>query len=383
MRSIRVVLWAPLPPPVGGISRWTVRFREAAPRYGLAVRLIDIATGSERVDERSRFQLGRLWIALRALRELARVLRRERPDVCHVTTSLFWATARDALALVLCRAHRVPAVLQIRASNQTIAWREQLGPIRRRLLDAVLRLPDALLVLACELEEYLRRVLPGQQVVRIGNLVAGDERGRSAGASVVLPERRAPCRVLFVGARLPLKGLGELAEAVRALPDCELVVVGGEGAGAIDPAAQRRMMQALERLRAEGRLVEMGELRPELVTRCYAECDVFALPSHREGFPNTLLEAMAAGLPCVASPVGAVPEMLEDECGVLVPVGDVAGLRRALADLAGDPRRRIRFGERAHRRVEERYSEESIMGEYRTLYLGLRRRAAASGISPV
>jgi glycosyltransferase involved in cell wall biosynthesis len=371
---LRIALWAPLPPPLGGVSRWTLRFRAAAPAQGLDVRVVDVAPRVASVDERSRFDLGRLSVAWRALRELRCVLRAERPDLCHVTTTLFWATPRDALALVLCRLHGVPTVLQVRASSQIVAWREGLRGLRRRGLDRMLRLADVVLVLSHELEEYLRLELPGLRVARIGNMVDVPDPAE-AGGTPVLPGRRAACRVLFVGYRMPKKGLAELAQAVLALPDCELAVVGGEGGGAIDPGADRRMQETLARLRTAGRLVETGELPPERVPHAYREADVFALPSHREGFPNTLLEAMAAGLPCVATPVGAIPEMLQDGCGELVPVGDARALGAALARLARDPEERARIGARARRRVLERWGTDTVMREYRALYAELVRGA--------
>jgi glycosyltransferase involved in cell wall biosynthesis len=170
---------------------------------------------------------------------------------------------------------------------------------------------------------------------------------------------------------MPLKGLGELAEAVLDLEGCELAVVGGEAGGAIDAAADRRMADALARLRSHGRLVETGPVSPEQATRSYREADVFALPTHREGFPNTLLEAMAAGLPCIATAVGAIPEMLEGDCGILVPVGDVGALREALAGLIGNAALRARLGQSARERVAERYALEAVMRRYRALYLEL------------
>jgi glycosyltransferase involved in cell wall biosynthesis len=165
---------------------------------------------------------------------------------------------------------------------------------------------------------------------------------------------------------------------VLGLPDCELVVVGGEGGGVIDPASSRNMQEALAELRSQDRLVETGELAPDAVTRCYREADLFVLPSHREGFPNTLLEAMAAGLACVATPVGAIPEMLEGDCGVVAPVGDAGALRDALAPLVADPEARTRLGRRARERVAERYAVDAVMRGYRALYRELAAERCAS-----
>jgi len=362
-------LWAPVPPPLGGISRWTQRFVTASPDYGLDTRVVNIAPPVGAFSESSRLDAGRIGVATRALRELSGVLRRERPAVCHVTTSLFWATPRDALTLALCKAHRVPSLLNLRSSSQIIEWRERLDPLRRAGLDATLRMADCVVVLAAELENYLRSEVRGLRVERIANMIADLERGigTAAPAESVLPARRSPFRVLFVGAKTPLKGVGELADAVAALPDCELAIVGGPG-GAIDAEMNRRMDASLARLRETGRLIETGELSPADVTRAYREADAFVLATHREGLPNTLLEAMASGLPCIATPIGAIPEVLEDGCGILVPVGDPEALRAAIAARMSDPAGSQELTRRAGQRIAERYSVNAVMSRYRALY---------------
>ena len=102
-----------------------------------------------------------------------------------------------------------------------------------------------------------------------------------------------------------------------------------------------------------GQVAFPGALGPQEKRRLLAEADVFLLASHAEGMPNAVLEAMAAGLPVVATGVGAVPEMLPD--GVLVPVGDPGAIARVLLELAGDPERRLALGRRNRERVETLY----------------------------
>jgi glycosyltransferase involved in cell wall biosynthesis len=84
----------------------------------------------------------------------------------------------------------------------------------------------------------------------------------------------------------------------------------------------------------------------------------------------------------VATPVGAIPEMLAGECGLLVPVGDVRALREALGRLVRDPVLRARLGRAARERVRERYSRDAVMRRYRALYLELARDASPRAVSP-
>lgn len=369
---LRVAVWAPVPPPTGGIGRWTLRYQAAAPRHGMDVRVVNISPPGTGLSERSGFRLDRSLRALTCLADLAQVLRQHRPAVCHITTSLFWATPRDAAAVALCRAFGVPTVVNIRASNQIIAWRNGLRPPLRHGLDAMLRGASRVLVLSTELVAYLQAELPGLAVHRIGNMV---ELGAPAGP-VLLPPRRARIRVLFVGLRSPLKGVAELAEAVLGLPDVELALVGDTG-GAIDTTQAGRMQQHLAALRATGRLLEVGAVPPEDVERVYREADVFALPSYREGLPNALLEAMAAALPCVVTPVGAIPDVVGADRALVVPVADALALREALRQLAADADLRDALGQRARAHVAAHYGIDAIMAQYRNLYLDIRAKTPA------
>jgi len=368
MEPLRVSLWAPMPPPMGGVGRWAGHYVAAAPAYGLDVAIANIAPPATGFSERSAFRLDRLKPAGNALAQLAGILVKHKPHVCHITTTLFWATPRDAVALALCRAARVPTVLHIHASTQIIAWREGLDAARRKALDGVLRKANAVLVLSRELEAYLRHELPGLRVDRIGNMV--DLHDMDAAGAPLLPPRGRP-RVLFVGALTPLKGVTELATAMLALADCDLVLVGELG-GAIDAGQRAALQAALARLRETGRLIELGQLTPHEVSRIYREADVFALPTWREGLPNVLLEAMAAGLPCVVTPVGAIPDVIADGRALEVPVGDAAALQMALARLLADPQLRQRLGELGRAEVLANYSVAAVMQRFRALYLSLQ-----------
>jgi glycosyltransferase involved in cell wall biosynthesis len=107
-----------------------------------------------------------------------------------------------------------------------------------------------------------------------------------------------------------------------------------------------------------------------------AEADVFCLPSTYEGLPLAILEAMASGLPVVATAVSGNPEAVEDGVtGLLVPPESAAALAKALVALLGDRARREAMGAAARRRVAERFSIEAVADRYLAL---LERLAAGS-----
>jgi glycosyltransferase involved in cell wall biosynthesis len=107
-------------------------------------------------------------------------------------------------------------------------------------------------------------------------------------------------------------------------------------------------------------------------------CDLFVLPSHTEGLPLSVLEAMSHGLPVVATAVGGVPEALGDT-GLLAPARDAGALAERMERLARAPELRRRLGDAARRRALEEFSFASMAARYEALYRALLRRAAGTG----
>lgn len=112
------------------------------------------------------------------------------------------------------------------------------------------------------------------------------------------------------------------------------------------------------------------------VAALVAQLDLFVLPSRTEGLPLVLLEAMSAGIPCVATRVGGIPDLLADDVGVLVPPRDPGALAAAIAGLLADPGRRALLARRGRERVCQCYDLAQMTAAYRRLLL---HEAAADG----
>jgi glycosyltransferase involved in cell wall biosynthesis len=202
--------------------------------------------------------------------------------------------------------------------------------------------------------------------------VLGDERVRLIVNGVDLSRfgepqpAHAPPRLLYVGLLTPRKGVLDLIEASRMLRhegvEHELVLLGGtpdEG-----PEAAKPVLAAVE-----GNASLLGTRPPEDMPAAYASADVFCLPSWWEAMPLSVLEAMAAGLPVVASDVGDVARIVADgETGFVVPPSSPQELANALRKLLIDSDLSHRMGIAGRRRVEEHFAQTTTATAISELY---------------
>ena len=238
------------------------------------------------------------------------------------------------------------------------------------------RVRDAQFVLVCSstAADHLRRIAAdnvgeafadrvvlaphGVDTARFRPLAAGQATGAAEQAGVTL-------HVLAVGRLVEKKGYPVLLEALaraRALGHAiDLTVIGG---GALLPLLRARA----EALGVAGSVHFLGPRNQREVAAAYQRADLFAQASvvlpdgDRDGIPNSVLEAMASGLPVVATLAGGIPEVVtHGECGLLAVPGDAGALAAHLAALAGDPQMRRHLGRGARTRVVQGFDRQSMI----------------------
>ena len=202
------------------------------------------------------------------------------------------------------------------------------------------------------------------RIRRIPNGVVVGSKGGTADRNVARQRLGLPptgCVVLYLGRLEQEKGVADLVSAWRgpdagALPT--LVLVGSPGLHEpvdLDPAPPRVIVRSWT-----------GDVAGYL-----AAADVFALPSHVEGMSNAMLEAMAAGLPVIASRVGAAEELIDESRGILIDAGDRHALRDAICELAADPTRREQLGANARAYAARHFSIDSVLDRIEAAYYSI------------
>jgi glycosyltransferase involved in cell wall biosynthesis len=355
--SRRLLFVSPLPPPTGGISNWMLAVRDSALAERFAIRVVDSSPSAADVTGTSRLRLGRVVDALRIVGRVVLELARLRPSIVHVNTSYFWAFLRDGFAIRLARLAGARTVLHLRGGDFP-EWANGAAAPWRAWIGATLRKCDVVIALTAHTQRWLEAELGPERVRYLPNFVRLDAIGAP-------PDRRGrtgPVSVLFVGWLIEAKGVRELLAAACALADARFTLVG--------PAEPTFTASIRDGLGALGERVRVLPPQPrEAILRLYREADVFVLPTWREGFPNVVIEAMATGLPVVATPVGAIAEVIEDgRSGLLVPARDAKALEAALRRLIDDPTLRAALGARARERVEERYTREAVVARLAAIY---------------
>ncbi len=298
---------------------------------------------------------------LRALRALVALMRRERPDIVHAHMPISSLLAR--LAARLAGVRHVAYTCHGFLFNQTGPWPRRTASLLLEWLGG--RLTDVYMTVSTKEAADARRLGICRRAIAIGN-------GRDPAKFRPDPAARARLRrefgvpddrvvVVAVSRLVRHKGYPELVAALREV-DAELWVVG-------ERLASDHGEDVEQDFAASGlgpRLRRLGYR--EDVAAILAAADIFTLPSHFEGLPMSVIEAMLTGLPVVASDIdGPREQVVPGETGLLVPPTRVPELVQALRQLAADAGLRARMGAAGRARAMELYDESKVVA--RTLDL--------------
>ena len=220
--------------------------------------------------------------------------------------------------------------------------------------------------LARWLHEQVR--VPAGRVVQIYNGV-DQQRFQAASARNVLPVNFAPPGAVVLGTVGRMSGEKDQLTLVRAFARARVLcpqsmmrlVLVGDGPLKVEIEREVHAAQLDDHVWIAGARSDIAEILRAL--------DIFVLPSLGEGISNTILEAMASGLPVIATRVGGNPELVvENETGMLVPVADADAMAQAIVSYVKQPTRMRQHGQAARARIEREYSMDAMVRQYAAVY---------------
>jgi glycosyltransferase involved in cell wall biosynthesis len=307
----------------------------------------------------------KLLTAVKALLKFILLLARERRVIIHVhsaSRASFW---RKAIFMTIGMLAKCPFIFHLHGGGFARFYEAECGVAQRRIIRFFLGRAACVIVLSDRWRTWVSRVIENQRIVCISNPVA------------VVEEGRAPrCRnvVLFLGRLERGKGIFDLLDAIATLrariPDIKLVCA---GEGNLESVARYA-----RRLGIEDAVSLPGWIGPIEKQSLMCGATAFVLPSLAEGLPMSLLEAMAAGVPVVATAVGGIPDVVTDGVnGLLFNPGDTATLERLLRGLMHDPELGTRIASAAREAVRLRFAADRVIPQLEEIYAGLGLPAGA------
>ncbi|MCS6860268.1 MAG: glycosyltransferase family 4 protein [Abditibacteriales bacterium] len=302
---------------------------------------------------------------VRALKQLMRLMRREKPDIVHTHTA-----KAGTLGRLAAMAAGVPVKVHTFHGH---VFHGYFGPRKTRIFLAIERFlarrTDRVIVLSEQQAHEIAdvyQVAPREKISVIplgfdldGFLSAEQHRGQ------LRAELRVPSDgfiITIVGRLVPVKNhrlFFEMARRVAAdLPQAHFVVVGD---GELRPALQEEAASLRDRVHFLGWRRDLPVI--------YADSDVVVLTSVNEGTPVALIEAMASGVPVVATRVGGVPDIVRDgETGIVVEPNDADALTAAVRGLLRDAAQREKLGAAGRPFVRERFDQGRLLADVTRLY---------------
>lgn len=291
----------------------------------------------------------------------------KKPQIVHLNTSLvqksYW---RDIAYLFVARIMGKKIVYQVHGGElPQVFFRDN------RLLTGLLKLAlssvNVVVLLAQEELLAYHNFVPAQSLEVIPNAIEmyADAQWKKTPSS-----QDESLRLVYVGRLAENKGIFEIVEALRILrskgKNVQLVVAGSG-------PEEVRLRSHVEDLGLNDHVSFVGAIFGEEKKRIWEEADLFVFPTyHCEGLPYTLLESMAARTPPVVSPVGAIPDVMEDGVhGVFVPSRNPGALAEAIERLDSNRELICRMGEASRRRVADHYTVERLAKDFCRIYYNL------------
>lgn len=365
----KVCFVAPLPPPYGGIANWTAmmqRYLDKECSEQIEYTVIDISPHKRVTEGRTVFErvFGGGIGMLKAVKKVKKHINQKRPDCVHITTSGSLSLIRDYMILKTVKRKGIRSIYHIRFGRipEYLVINDWKSKLFRRCAD----LSDCIIAIDEVTYQSLSNTIWCKKVRLIGNPVYLDEL-----PSLPMHRNRT---ISFVGWVIKEKGIEDLLEAWQQIQLC------------------RRMNEATKMNSEKWKLQIIGPYRNEYLEYLMSvyQCDnvaflgeqshektmelvnsgiAFVLPSYSEGFPNAVVEAMGLRQQIVATAVGAIPEMLSDECGMVVEPKNAEAIQQALIKIIDEKDdKQIEYNEKmavnAYQKAHQLYDIRKIVDKY-------------------
>jgi glycosyltransferase involved in cell wall biosynthesis len=364
--KLRVLLAGHLPPPMGGIATYYQSLLSSSVSEKVNLRFVQTSTHDRDLARSGRATFANSSAAIKDCCRFFRAVLSHRPQVCHIGTAFGLSFIKHGLCVGIARICGSRVLLHPHCSLSAV-YSDRQG-WWRWVFRQIIRLADGVVALSNEWTQ-VTQVVPGCKVYLLQNAINLDPYLGIAKGSQESSRTDGVINILYLGYIGRAKGSFDLLDAAHLLSseiiDISINLVGGE----LSPGELDHLRQQLER----DDLSKVVSIHPPVIGEekmaWFRKADIFVYPSYSEGMPMAVMEAMASGLPVVATQVGGLPDLvLEGVNGILVDPVHPDQLAAALLTLASDKMMRRSMGAASLRLAREKFDIEQHVNQLVKIY---------------
>ena len=305
------------------------------------------------------------WFAVSVFR-LFLIIITKRPDIAHIHTSSYLGFFEKSIYAFIINLSGISVILHIHGSEFK-SFYSQSKSFKKRLIRTSLRLPVRIVCLSDSWRDFFTELTLRRKLCVIPNAVPVLDR-RDKKSSGFFQRYKIPqnkCIILFFGHLTRRKGIFDIVDAIEAIKEDDEMILLFIG----DGEDKDSLINYVTRKRLNDLIVFIPEMDAMYKEEAYVNSDIFILPSYDEGLPFALLEAMAAGLPVITTPVGGIPEVVHHRRnGLLVKSGDKQQLIQSIHLLCSKKEIRRKLGNEARETIRKKYNLKRMIKSFDRLY---------------
>jgi glycosyltransferase involved in cell wall biosynthesis len=365
----RVLVVGPGPSQIGGVATFLgILLSSERLREKFELIHLDTARGKHGAGVEGRFALINIIYFARQIVQFLQISLREKPQIVHLPINFSWAFWKEAAFILLARIMRMKVVAHLHEGVFDQYYLKS-SSFNRRLIRWVMCRANVVVALSNSWKDFLlKEVSPDLNIEVVPNTVSPKFASAINNTKTASSEKI----VLFVGGLGHKKGVFDILKAVpivvSRIRDTQFLFAGNP--------ENKSVGEEIERLCVEGKLNEsvkfLGVITGQEKIDLFQEATIFVLPSYADNFPYALLEAMSSGLPVITTPVGAIPEIVEDgKNGFLIEPGDYKALADRIIRLLSDSTLRHEMALANTTLVQNDYLPESAFNRFDQIYSSL------------
>lgn len=353
---MKILFVSPLPPPSGGITRWTTLVTEYAKDAGDEVAVVNTSPKNRGVDGRTKLQrvLGGVKTIFSFYSLLKKQVKSFQPEVVHICTSGSLAFFRDYIFIKYLKKRGIAVTYHLHFG--TIPKLREKNGFWWRLAKANCKNSEAVISMNSGTYNALKDVMDGDRLYNLPNPVSLQK------LPVALEYDKHKKYILYLGWIIKEKGIEELLTAWRHIkskyPEWSLKIIGPADASYMEELSRKELTQDVD---------FCGELEHSDAMEYMKYGGIFVLASYSEGFPNVIIEAMALKVPVVATSVGSIEEMLGGN-GVVVEPENSEELTAELSKIIDNYEQRNDMSSLLFDRVVREYELAVVYKKYKSVW---------------